>query len=238
MATPWQVIIREVAKHANAFASGSAATVATNYAVSPLTTTEVKDPYFQLAFIQDKCIDAHGRLALEIANVRQHPWRAFIGNSVTSSLSSGDDIPLVAANGKSIVGAYGQVMSGGAVPMSAAAPERVRAYETNQIPPLYSLDPYLFYIDGNTIYHTSAGATINVCTYERDDAVTEVAADGDISLPDVLTDAIVAGAVAALVVEAKGIEQGGYFKSYFMDAIASIRQGQTIMPMRTLAATQ
>jgi hypothetical protein len=234
MATSWQTIFREVAKHLNAFASGSAATVSANYLTSPLTTTQVADPYFNLDFIKDKAIDAHGRLALEIADVRTHPWRAFIGNSITNALASGAVLPTLATNNKSIVGAYGQVNSGG-VPCSKAAPERVRAVLINSIPPLYPLSVYLYYIDGNRVYHTESTVTIHVCTYERADVVTTVAANGDITLPDVLVDALVAGAVAALVIEAKGMEQGAYFKNYFERAIESIRQGQTTMPMMATA---
>lgn len=237
MATAWQVILRETAKHANAFASGGAATVATDYATSPLTTTQVVDPFFNLDFIKDKAIDAHGRLALEIANVREHPWRAFIGNSVTSGLASGAAIPTTAANSKSIVGALGQVLSSGGVPMSAAAPERVRAYQLHTTN-LYTT-PYLFYIDGGYIYHTGSNTvTINICTYERADVVAAVAANGNITLPDVLADAIVAGAVSELIVEGKGMEQAAYLKDYFQKAIESIRSGQTRMPMMNLKQAQ
>ena len=234
MATAWTIIFREVAKHANAFASGNAATVSASYLTSPLTTTQVEDPFFNLDFIKDKCIDAHGRLAAEIANVRTHPWRTFVGNSVTDALLNGDALPSTALNGKSIVGAWGQVM-GGSEPFSEAAPERVRSYLLNTSD--YN-HPYLYYIDGNRIYHTaSSSVTINCCTYERADVVTAVAANGNISLPDVLVDAIVAGAVAELVIEAKGIEQAGYFLGVFKSAIDSIRQGMTTFPMRTLPAT-
>jgi len=234
MATPWQVIFREVAKHVNAFESGDATAVATDYLTTPLTTTEVVDPYYNLALIQDKCIDAHGRLALEIANVRQHPWRTYINNSVTDPLVNGDPLPTVAANGFTIVGAWGQVLSGG-VPMSEAAPERVRAYLLHTTT-IYT-SPYLYYVDGGYIYMTSATANINCCTYERAAIVTTVTSNGDIALPDVLVDAIVAGAVADLVIESKGLEQAGYFKNYFDAAIQSIRNGQTTMPMMTLKAT-
>ena len=234
MATAWQVILREVAQTLNSFESGTAADVQTNYLTSPLTVTQVVDPYFTLSFIKDKCIDAHGRLALEIANVRAHPWRAHIGNSETDSLASGDLLPTLAANGKTIVGAWGQVRRSIEL-FSEAAPERVTAYLLN--PSLYNR-PYDYYIDGNKIFHTASSAvTIDCCTYERSDVAAAVAANGNISLPDVLVDAIVAGAVSSCIIEAKGMEQGGYFSGLFMKAIESIRQGQTTMPMRTLPAT-
>jgi hypothetical protein len=236
MATAWQIIFREVAKHANAFASGSASTVSANYSTSPLTVTQVEDPFFSLDFIKDKCIDAHGRLAVEIANVRAHPWRAWIGNTRTATISSGAVLPTVGTNSKSIVGAWGQVVAGGTgVLMSEAAPERVRDYLEHSST-LYG-SPYLYYIDGNRIYHTETTVLIDCCTYERADVVTVVAANGDITLPDVLVDAIVAGAVAELIVEAKGIEQASYFLNVFNSAIDSIRKGQTTMPMMTLKAT-
>lgn len=234
MATAWQIIFREAVKHVNAFASGTAATVSANYLTSPLTTTQVEDPFFNLDFIKDKCIDANGRLALEIANVRQHPWRAFIGGSSTAGLVTGSILPTTAVSGKTIVGAWGQVRASGQL-MTEASPERVQAAITN--PALYQT-PRLYYIDGEYIYHTGAStAVINCCTYDRSDVVTTVAANGNIALPDVLADAIVAGAVASLVIEGKGAEQAGYFLSVFNAAIESIRKGQTTMPMLTLRAT-
>ncbi len=234
MATAWQIIFREVAKHANAFASGNASAVATDYGTSPLTAAQVVDPYFNFGFIQDKCIDAHGRLALEIANVREHPWRAYVGATGTLSLVTGANLPTTASNGKTIVGAWGEVRASSQL-MTEAAPERVQAYISE--PTLYET-PRLYYIDGTNIYHTGAlSAVINCCTYERADVVAAVAANGNISLPDVLVDAIVAGAVAELVVEAKGVEQAGYFLGIFNAAIDSIRKGLTTMPMMTLKAT-
>lgn len=234
MATAWQIVLREAAKHTNAFASGSVSTVATDYTTSPLTTTQVVDPYFNLDLIKDKAIDAHGRLALEIANVRQHPFRSWITPS-TVTVADSAAISTVAANGKTIVGAYGQVLIGG-VPCSEAAPERVRAYQLHG-GSLYSA-PYLYYLDGVYIYLApNTTCSINVCTYERADVVAAVAANGNISLPDVLVDAIVAGAVAELVIEAKGIEQAGYFLGIFNAAIDSIRKGLTTFPMMTLKQT-
>lgn len=234
MATAWTTILREVTKHANAFASGNASTVATDYTTSPLTTAQVVDPYYNLAFMQDKVIDAHGRLALEIANVRQHPFRSWITPS-TVTVADSAAIGTVAANGKTIVGAYGQVLIGG-IPASEAAPERVRDYQLHG-GNVYG-SPYLYYIDGLRLYLApNTSGLINVCTYERADAVTAVAANGNITLPDVLADAIVAGAVAELVIEAKGIEQAGYFLGIFNAAIDSIRKGLTTFPMMTLKQT-
>ena len=234
MGTAWTVIIRQVAKHANAFKSGNAATVSADYLTTPLTATQVVDPYFNLGLIEDACINAYGRLATEIANVRQHPWRVHVGPDVTAGLASGDTIPTT-AGGKTIVGALGQVQSS-AVLMTEAAPERVQMY-LNATAVFDPLNPYLYYIDGNRIYHTVTLANINVCTYERDDTAAAVASDYDIGLPDVLINAIVAGAVAQLIVEGKGMEQATVFANYFQQAVESIRQGETRMPMFTLPAT-
>lgn len=225
MATAWSVIERQVVKHLNAFASGDASTVSTNYLTTPLTTTQVEDPFFNIDFIKDKCIDAQGRLANEIANVYGHPWRAFIGNSQTDSLSSGDLLPTLAVNGDTIIGALGLVRRGTEL-FSKAALQRVSMYLEN--PTVYNR-PFLYCIDGNKIFHTASSAvTIDCCTYERSDAVAAFAA-GNIILPDVLVDALVAGAVAECIIEAKGMEQAGYFLGAFQKAIDSIRNGQTVM---------
>lgn len=232
MATTWNVVFREVAKALNAFASGSASTVSTNYLIAPLTTTQVADPYFNLDLIKDKCIDVHGRLALEICNVLGHQWRSRF-HAVTAGLISGATLPTT-ANSKTIIGALGEVLSS-SIRMDKTTPDRVRQYLNNAA--LYPLNPYLYYIDGNCIYHTAATANINVCVYERADVVTVVSGNGNINLPDVLVDALVAGALAELIVESKGIEQASYFKNLFEAAIASIRQGQTTMPRFAMAVT-
>lgn len=234
MATSFAIIIREVAKHLNAYRSGDASTVNTDYTVATPTTTQVADPFFSLAFIQDKVIDAHGRLALEIANVRTHPWRSFIGPS-TVTVANGAAIAQTAVNGKPIVGAIGQVLNGGRM-MSEAAPERVNAY-LRHTGVTYNA-PDIYYCDGNVFYSSAASfVTVNVCTYDRSDQVLALAANGDITIPDVLADALVAGAVAELVIESKGMEQAAYFLGIFEKAIESIRNGMTHWPMMTLKAT-
>ena len=235
MATSFSVIIREVAKHLNAYASGNASTVQTNYNIATPTITQVVDPYFNLNFIQDKIVDAYSRLALEIANVRAHPWRVFVGPTQTAGLASSATLPTT-AGGSTIVGALGDVVTS-SILMAQASPQRVQQYLNNAA--LYTLNPYLYYISGNKIYHTASLANIEVCTYERSATVGLVTAipPGTIALPDILTDAMVAGAVAGCIVESKGMEQASYFKNLFEAAIASIRTGQTTMPRMTLAAT-
>jgi hypothetical protein len=236
MATSFAIPIREVVKHLNAFASGNASTTQTNYTTATPTTTQVVDPYFSLDFIKDKIVDAHGRLALEIANVRAHPWRAWITPS-TVTVADSAAIGSTATNSKTIVGALGQVLIGG-IPATEAAPERVRDYQLHG-GTLYS-SPYLYYNDGLRIYLApNTNCTINVCTYERADVVTLIGATppGNITIPDALVDALVAGATAMCIVESKSIEQASYFQGVFDKAIQSIRAGQTTMPMMTLPAT-
>lgn len=235
MATSFAIPIREVAKHLNAFASGNASTTQTNYTTATPTVTQVIDPYFNLDFIKDKIVDAHGRLAVEIANVRAHPWRSWITPSVTAALTIGDLIPTTASS-KTIVGAYGEVIGSGIL-LIQANPQRVQQYLNNAS--LYPLNPYLYYIEGGRIYHTVAAAAINVCTYERADAVSSIGGTppGNITIPDVLVDALVAGATASCLVEAKGMEQAAYFQNIFDKAIQSIREGQTTMPRMTLVAS-
>lgn len=236
MATSFAIPIREVAKHLNAFASGNASTTQTNYTTATPTTTQVVDPYFNLDFIKDRIVDAHGRLVVEIANVRTHPWRSWITPS-TVAVADSAIIGSAAANGKTIVGALGQVLSGG-IPLTEAAPERVRDYQL--LGGTFYNAPYLYYNDGLRVYLApNTACTINVCTYERADVVALIGATppGNITIPDALVDALVAGTTAMCLVEAKNIEQASYFQGVFDKAVQSIRAGQTTMPMMTLPAT-
>src|SRR5262245_52583117 len=112
MATSYQKIVAIVEKHVNAMAGTSASAQETNFAVTPLTTTQVDDPIYNLSFAQALVINAHGRIALAIASavdpltgIGNHPWRGFFRDK-TGALTHGANIPTVGGGGKSIIGAF------------------------------------------------------------------------------------------------------------------------------------
>src|SRR5262245_9911967 len=114
MSTPFNTIIRETIKHVNGILGASASSQASAYLTSPITTTQADDPVFNLNWVQDRIIDVHGRIALEIASVADpntgigcHPWRSFFRDS-TSNVAHGGDLPTTGSSGKTIIGALGR----------------------------------------------------------------------------------------------------------------------------------
>jgi hypothetical protein len=223
-----------VAKAVNAIAGAQASTMATNFNASPLTTTEVDDPAYNLGLLQDVILNTHGRLALEIASatdengVGNHPWRSFFA-ATTSSLANGAALPATASNGDTIVGAFGKVyVAGDNNVMAPAAAERVSMWRRDASnTTVFKTQPYLYNISGGKIYHTTGNVVMDCCTYERADYATTMAANGDIGLPDILSDALVAGSVASLVIEDEYAATAAYYKNFYEGAIAAIRAGRT-----------
>lgn len=236
MATPWTTIIRRIGKAVGAFRSASAGAAAnTDYTTSPLTTTIWEHPVITLDVARDLAIDAHGRIALEIASVMDvrgigcHPWRNFFKDTA-GPLSSPADLPILGLGGKTIIGALGQPYrnSDASQVLEKASLERVVAWSQSGA---YDNTIHNFYaMGGNRVYHTGGAIIFPVCVYERNDAVTAVAANGNISIPDVLTDALTAGAIASAVAEGEFVEQSSYYAGFYKACIDAIRAGSVSMP--------
>lgn len=239
MATKLTAIVREVAKRVNGIAGATAATMATNYAVDPPTTTEIDDPVFNLAYIKDVVIDVHGRLALEIASVQDpvtgignHPWRPYFAD-VTASVAHGGNLPTTGTGGKAIIGAFGRCYNAGDTDyvLTPASLERVSQYRANNgVGGIYTAGVSMYAINGTKVYATVANVVFDVCVYERADLVTAMAANGNMTLPDALADALVAGSVASIIVEDEYANTAAYYKTFYDQAITAIRSTTLTMP--------
>lgn len=241
MSVTYSTITREVLKHFNGIAGVTAAAMATNYAVSPLTTTEADDPVYNLAYIQDVMADIQGRLANEIASVTSpvtgigiHPWRSYFA-AVTGSLSNGADLPTEDSLSVPIIGAWGAARitaDGSEYPGTPTSMERIRASQQNP-DGIYTLPLYEYCIYGQKIYFADTANTgiLEVCAHDRADALTNIlAGDSTMLLPDALADAYVAGCVSAIVVESEYADMASLYSQYFSSIVNMIRGGATAMP--------
>lgn len=237
MSTAYRIIVREVLRRVNGIAGATAATVDTNYGTSPITTTQADSPVYNLAFVQDVVIDTHGRLALEIAStvdpitgIGCHPWRAFF-RDVTANVAHGGNLPTTGTTGsKTIIGAFGRPYDASNTDLflTPAGIERVSAY--NQYTGIYTNNPYIYNVNGGKVYHTTTNVVFDVCVYERADQVTAVGANGNITLPDSLADALVFGSVANIIIEDEYANQAQIYAGYYLACINAIRAGSMSMP--------
>lgn len=241
MSTLYNTIQRRVLKALNGIAGTTAAAMATNYAVNPLTTTQADDPVYSLAYIQDAMADIQGRLANEIATpvnaltgIGSHPWRSYFG-SITGPLTNGDLLPSLDVSSVPILGAWGAVsiLAGGdTFPGTPTSIERLRASQQNP-DSIYTTTLYEYCLYGQRIYFAGATdtATIEVCVYNRATAISNIqASNQNMLLPDALADAFVAGVVSAIMVEGEYAEMIGAYSRYFEACVAAIRAGATAMP--------
>lgn len=238
MSTTYAKLVSEIAKHVNALAGATASAAATNYATTPHTTSTIDDVVYPLAFLQDLAINAHGRIALAIAScvnregIGNHPWRGFFRDK-TSNLSHGANLPTTGSTGKNIIGAFGEAYDASDTDqlLTRASVQRISKYKNNS--GIYTNNPWLWTISGGQVWHTTTNITIDVCVYERSDQVSAVAS-GNITVPDVLADLIVAGAVAAATVNGKNLDQAGTFAGYYQAGLAMIAAGSTGIPQLML----
>lgn len=242
MATAWRVAIRATARAVQGIAGAQASTVETNYLTSPLTATQIDSPKYNLSYIQDICINVHGRLALEIASVADratgigcHPWRTFF-KDVTANIAHGGDFPLVGASGKTIIGAWGRPYDAANTDLLLQPASAERVSNFREYPTVYTTNPSLYHVNGSRVYHTTTNVQFEVCVYERADAVSAVAANGNVSVPDSLIDALVYGSVASALIESEYIDQADRYAQYYNAALAAIRSGSISMPGLPFAA--
>lgn len=224
MAVTFAQAHREVAQILNALAGAQVATRETAYNAASITTAGVGDsPVFNPQFIIERVLDVHGQLAQEICAVRTHPWRAYFASN-TGSLSNAAQLPTQDAANKPIIGAWGDVAVGN-IPLTWVSWEEMRAWLLHTTS-LFTAQPYIYTMQGNKFYCSSATGTIECCVYDRDDYVGAT----NIGLPDVLLAALVNGAAAQIVVESMYADQAGYYLSIYQAAVEAIRAGLTVMP--------
>jgi hypothetical protein len=244
LSTAWRTIVREVARRVNGVAGSSASTVETNYATSPLTATQIDSPVWNLSFLQDIAIDVHGRLALEIASVQDpqtgigcHPWRSFF-RDVTANIAHAGNFPTTGSGGKTIIGAWGRPRDASDTDqfLTPASAERVSNFKN--FSGVYTNNPWLYHVNGSIVYHTTTNIVFEVCVYERADQVTAVGANGNIVLPDVLTDCLVAGAISAAVIEDEYASQVAIYGDIYKAGIAAIRSSSIVMPGLPFASSK
>jgi hypothetical protein len=199
MPTPYATIIRQVVAQLNNIAGETASTMASAYAVAPLTVTELRTPYWSIPEIQDAVLGIQGDLIYAITNTVNQPFRAAFA-SRTAPLDSGAAIPSVDYNSKPIVGVLGNIRDWNVA--GAAATHRCEEKDIPSIRRILTSGAYVanryYYAatDGTTIYHTRSKVIIECCAYDRAPEVARVAhASNTMLLPDVLEGALVCGSV-------------------------------------------
>lgn len=245
MATPFNTAIRKALKHVNKIKGATGAAQQTAYLTSPLTTTQVASPVINLDFARDAVIDAHGRLALEIASVADpvtgigcHPWRTFFAG-LTSAVTHGAVVPTATSGSKAIIGALGRPYDSSDTDqfLQPASLERVSKFKNNSS--IYTNNPWFYSINGSKVYHTTTSIIFECCGYERSDIATAASAATNGSfgqggtantIPDVLEDALVAGAVVMMCVEGEYLDLIGLYAEYWKQALDAIRMGSLRMP--------
>lgn len=197
--TLYSVIVRQVIALLNDIAGETASDMGTKYNLSTLAAADLRTPYWSIPEIHDAILATQSDLVHVICNTLNSPHRALFA-SRTAPLASGATLPSVDKDDVPILGALGSIRDWDddeeeagrrCMPKDIPEIERINnnaAHTANQ--------HYYAAMDGFTIYHTRALVVIDCCAYQRDGLAALVAsANGEISLPDTLENALVCGSV-------------------------------------------
>lgn len=228
MASNYHEILAEVALRINALTGVTAADQQTAYTTRPLTTTQWQSPIFPFASAKAAILNAEERLAHAIANVGDHPWRKFLADTTTAISHKG--LINTTTLSKQIIGMYGAVYDASdGTECTKKSPETIRRRVRNANS-FFRAPAYYYCIEGNRIFHTRTTVTIDVCVYDRASQSTNLDANSAMLLPDVLDEALVAGAVSMLVRDDEFTGQAAIYRAYFNDTLKMIAGGGTSRP--------
>lgn len=235
MGVPYNDIIRQVAVRINALTNGTLPTaLEAAYVISPLTAADVAESsIFPFTAIKDSVLLAEQKLSQTIADVRDHPWRAYLV-SQTEPLANRANQPAQDENGISIIGVYGDIFDSADNRQLFAQPAEVieRRLAT---PALWKIPVYHYALTGDSIIHTRPNVRIQVCVWDYLDRQAAIDANDDMLLPDVLAQAIVCGAIAILCRDDEWLNQAKVYAEYFADTITAIKRGATTLPVEEAA---
>lgn len=225
MGVLYSIPLRGIAQRAGMLRGDSTPGIQASYNATPLTQAELGEGPYSLTQLKDCLLEAEEQLANAIANVGGHPFRSYI-LSFTAALSNGDVMPSTDMNGVSIIGIYGSVLDGADQTFICTEwpTEIIRRWMRMQT--YYKSSLYGYALDGNGITHTRDSVVVQVCVYSRSNQETELEANNDMLLPDVLENALVCGGVSMLA----GVDNAPMYRQYFNDTIAAISRGLTSVP--------
>jgi hypothetical protein len=218
-------VLRQIALAVDALVGTIPADLETTYSTNPLTSADFGSAILPFTKLKDAMLSAEAGLAMAVLSTGDHPWRESFRDA-TAPLTYGDPIPAVGVGGGTIVGIYGAVRdSTSGEPCTRNELEQIRDRVINPNG-MWKIEVFWFAINDRRLYHTRTAATIDVCTYDRPDALT-LDLTADILLPDVLVPAYVDGALAECVRDDEFAEQAGLFGGMYTAWINGIKSGLT-----------
>jgi hypothetical protein len=226
VSVPYRQILRIAAQRVSAITGVTAAALEAAYLASPLTVTEIGNTDFTLAMIRDNLVSVIGRVVRAYSSVPNHPFRAF-NLSQTTNIAHKGVIPSVNSAAKPIVGVYGairNVLTG--EPMTKQPAQIIKTIVGNTNGRLKGTYDY-YDIVGERLYHTAANAVIDVCTFDANDELTAIGANGNAPIPDSCLDLAWTGLVASLMIDDEYSGQAQIHGQYFESAIEAMRSGAT-----------
>ena len=218
-------VLRTVALAVDALVGTVPADLETAYSTNPLTSANFASAILPFTRLKDAVLNAEAGLVAAVLSTDNHPWREPFRDA-TAALAYGDPIPDTGAGGGTVVGGYGAVYdSTNDHPCTRNELEQIRDRVINPNS-MWKIDVYWYAINDRRLYHTRTAAKVDVCTYDRPDALTLDLTD-PILLPDVLVPAYVDGALAECVRDDEFTTQAQLFGAMYTAWINGIKSGLT-----------
>lgn len=224
----YQTLLRQTALRMNALVGVTVAEIAATYDTATLTAANFKSADWPFNSFRDTLLMAVADFSLAIADTSGHVWRTYLAD-VTEDLSNHDQLPLVSANNREIIGVPGDVFDSTDETKLEERPLDVVRRINQQDWRTYPL--YFFNIgNGLRIEHTRPAVKVECCSYSRAAQLVAWNTTGLVPLPSVLEPGIVSRAISLMVRDSSLVDQATLYRTYSEQALANIRAGSTQLP--------
>lgn len=228
MAVGYQQLLRNVALRMSALVGSQVATITATYDTAPLTAAQFKSADWPFNSFRDAILMAVEEFAWAIADVKDHTWRATIGD-VTAALANKAELPTSSASAKPIIGVWGDVFD--SVDGKLLTDELDLATLRRLVDSAWRTLPVYYYkITGHHIIHTRTSVEIDCCVFSRTDELATWNANGNMVLPDVLEPGITSRAISLMTRDGAFAQQAERYAVHSNEALAAVRLGQTTIP--------
>ncbi len=235
MAATYSTVLRQVALRCGMLRGDQVEGLQTSYGTNPLTQAEIailQDAPIPLYALIDSILNAESGLVMAVASTANHPFRQSLIDQ-TISLAYGNRIPATGSTGAKIVSeVYGAVIDASSgEPCTENQLEQIRDRVQNPND-MWLISVYWYAINDRRIYHTVDNVTIDVCVYDRPDALS-LSLSTAVALPDVLVPAYADGALMELVTNDKFQGKIEKFGGMYQAWIQAIKQGMSSVDSAT-----
>lgn len=229
MAVNYNDILRQVAIRigdAGSIVGSDTATVETNFNTANFGAAQIDNPAFPFSAMVHALLLAEEKIAVVIANQKNHPLRTFL-RGVSDQVVNRGQLPTATFLGDPVIGVIGPVKdyTDSAIYSQVdtiAEVERLNRLRANVL----KAKVRKFAVEGATIVHTAANSVIiELCKYNKTTQKALVLANGPMIFPDAMEETLVCGTLSFLFRHDEAPDTVKHYLEFFADSLRRLEAG-------------